>query len=140
MAATHVTVVIGFGGFAEVIGFESVTNSTLVDRNTLAQLGTAAARREQRKSEDPIWISIGPPNSGVKLGYRAAEAGVWLAALTVEDERFEAMLGPADDENAPPDALNISNAASAAVAWAEKSGPKSPPVCGQARLLPAPES
>ena len=89
-----------------------------LDSNALAQLGTPAARRK-RKSEHPIWISIGPQNSGVKLGYRAAEAGAWLAALTFEGERLEAVLGPADDENAPPEALNIWDAASAAVAWAE---------------------
>ena len=94
-------------------------NSTLLDSNALAQLGTPAARRKRGKSEHPIWISIGPQNSGVKLGYRAAEAGAWLAALTFEGERLEATLGPADDENAPPEALNIWDAASAAVAWAE---------------------
>ena len=33
---------------------------------------------------------------------------------------MEAILGPADDENAPPEALNIRDAASAAVAWADK--------------------
>jgi GT2 family glycosyltransferase len=98
---------------------ENVNNSALLDNNALALLGTAAARREWRKSEDPIWIPVGRQTSGIKLGYRAAEIGVWLAALTLEGERSETTLGPADDENAPPGALDIRDAASAAAAWAE---------------------
>ena len=98
---------------------ENVNDSALLDSNALAQLGTAAARRERRKSENPIWISVGRQTSGIKLGYRAAEIGVWLAALTLEGERSETTLGPADDENAPPGALDIREAASAAAAWAE---------------------
>lgn len=60
--------------FAGAIGFESVTDSTLLDGKALAQLGTAEARRELRKSEAPIWISVGRQTSGIRLGYRAAEA------------------------------------------------------------------
>ncbi|HTZ66994.1 MAG TPA: glycosyltransferase family 2 protein, partial [Roseiarcus sp.] len=45
---------------------------------------------------------------------------MWLAASISGGERSEAMLGPADDENASPEALNIWDAASAAVAWADK--------------------
>ena len=97
-----------------------MSDSTLLDRNALAQLGTAAARRERRDSEHPIWVRVGPQTSGVRLGYRAAEIGVWLAALTFEGKRSEAILGPADDENAPPEALSLWDAASAAVAWADK--------------------
>jgi hypothetical protein len=96
-----------------------VKNSIVLDSNALAQLGTPAAGRKRGESEHPIWISIGPQNSGVKLGYRASEPGAWLAALTFEGERLEATLGPADDENAPPEALNIWDTASAAFAWAE---------------------
>ena len=44
---------------------------------------------------------------------------MWLAAQVFEGERSEATLGLADDTNAPPDALSISDAASAAVAWAD---------------------
>jgi O-antigen biosynthesis protein len=100
---------------------ENVNNSILLDGNALTELGTPAARRERRKCEHPIWNSVGPRNSGVELGYLcAAEVGVWLAALLLEGERSEATLGPADDENAPPDALNIWDAASAAIAWADK--------------------
>jgi GT2 family glycosyltransferase len=98
-----------------------VNNSTLLDRKALAELGTPAARRERLKSEHPVWMSVGPQTSGLELGYRSeAGVGVWLAALILEGERSEATLGPADDENAPPDALNIWEAASAAVAWADK--------------------
>ncbi len=42
-----------------------------------------------------------------------------MAAKVFAGERSEATLGPADDTNAPPDALSIWDAASAAVAWAD---------------------
>ncbi len=72
-------------------------------------------------SEDPIWIPVGPQNSGLKLGYRkTAEAGLWLGALITDGAWSETMLGPADDDNAPPGALTIGEAARAAVAWANR--------------------
>ena len=82
--------------------WKNVSNSTLLDRDALARLGTAAARRELPNSGRPIWVCVGPETSGLRLGYRAAEAGVWLAELAFEGERFEALLGPADDKDAPP--------------------------------------
>ena len=67
-----------------------------------------------------MWISVGPENSGLRLGYRkAADAGVWLGALILAGERSETTLGPADDDNAPPGALTIGEAARTAVAWAD---------------------
>jgi GT2 family glycosyltransferase/glycosyltransferase involved in cell wall biosynthesis len=100
---------------------DDVNSSIRLDTNALAELGTLAARRERGNPEHPIWISLGPGNPGVELGYRcAAEVGVWLAALMFEGGRSEATLGPANDENAPPEALNIWDAASAAVEWACK--------------------
>ena len=87
-----------------------MNNSTL-DSDALVKLGTPAGRRTLQASERPIWISVGPQNSDLKLGYRkAAEAGVWLGALILDGERSEAMLGPADDDNASPGALTIGEA------------------------------
>jgi hypothetical protein len=35
-----------------------------------------------------MWISVGPENSGLKLGYRkGGEMGVWLGALILDGER-----------------------------------------------------
>jgi len=97
-----------------------VNNSTL-DSDALVKLGTPAGRRTLQASERPIWISVGPQNSDLELGYRkAAEAGVWLGALILGGERSEAMLGPADDDNASPGALTIGEAVRSAVAWAER--------------------
>lgn len=62
---------------------------------------------------------------------------VWLAALTFEGERFEATLGPADDESAPPEALNITNAARAALAWAESERAR---IAASSRAVPMPVS
>ncbi len=67
-----------------------------------------------------MWISVGPENLGLKLGYRrGGEVGVWLGALILDGERSETTLGPADDDNAPLGALTIGEAARAAVAWAD---------------------
>jgi O-antigen biosynthesis protein len=95
-----------------------VNNLTVPDGDALARLGTPAARREQQNAEHPVWISLAPEDSGVELGYRRAEVGVWLAALILDGKRSEATLGPADDENAQPGALTIVDATRAAVVWA----------------------
>jgi O-antigen biosynthesis protein len=92
-----------------------------LESKALVQLGTPASRRTLQASEHPVWISVGPPNSGLMLGYsKAAEVGVWLGALILNGERSEATLGPADDDKAPPGALSVKEAASAAFAWAER--------------------
>ena len=97
-----------------------MNNSTL-DSNAVVKLGSPAGRRTLPASEHPIWISVGPENSDLKLGYRkAAEVGVWLGALILDGERSETTLGPADDDNAPPGALTIGEAARSAVAWADR--------------------
>ncbi len=97
-----------------------MNNSGLLDNDALAQIGASAARGGRPRSDHPIWVSVGGENSGVKLGYRrVGEVGVWLAARIFEGESSEAMLGFADDTNAPPDALSIWGAAVAAVAWAD---------------------
>ena len=71
-------------------------------------------------SEHSIWISLGPENSGLKLGYRKTTTpGVWLGALVLAGEWSETALGPADDDNAPPGALSIGEAARTALAWAD---------------------
>src|SRR5271166_6190065 len=98
---------------------ERVNNSTPLDSNTVAELGSPASRRALPECEQPIWISVGPENSGVTLGYRkTAEAGVWFGALDLDGGRAETTLGPADDDNAPPGALSLEKAAGAAAAWA----------------------
>jgi GT2 family glycosyltransferase/glycosyltransferase involved in cell wall biosynthesis len=102
-----------------------VNTSTLRDSNALAQLESPAARRALEI--DPLWSSVGLRNSGVELGYhRAADAGVWLAALVFPGERLEVTLGPADGDNAPPGALSIADATRAAVAWADKERARDP--------------
>jgi hypothetical protein len=99
---------------------ESVNSSTL-DSDAHAKLGTPAARRELRVSELPIWISIDPQNPGLTLGYRrVAEEGSWLGALVFGRNRSETTLGPADDDNAPPAALSIDEAMRIASAWADR--------------------
>ncbi len=96
-------------------------NSSTLDSDAHAKLGTPAARRELRVSELPIWISIDPQNPGLTLGYRrAAEGGSWLGALVFGRKRSETTLGPADDDNAPPGALSIGEAMRIASAWADR--------------------
>jgi hypothetical protein len=100
---------------------ENVNGSTPLDSEALVKLGTPAGRRALPASEYPIWISLGPQSSDLKLGYRkAGETGFWLGALVSGGERSEATLGPADDDDAPPGALSIGEAARTAVAWAER--------------------
>jgi hypothetical protein len=85
-----------------------MNNSALLDDDALAQIGTPAARGDRPSSEHSTWVSVGPENSGLKLGYRrAGDVGEWLAAQVFEGERSEATLGLADDMNGPPDALSI---------------------------------
>ena len=92
-----------------------------LDSDALLKLGTPASRRALPASEHPIWISVGPQNPDVRLGYRKAdETGVWLSALISSGERLEATLGPADDEHAPPGALSFGEAARSAIAWADR--------------------
>jgi O-antigen biosynthesis protein len=98
-----------------------VNDLTPLDSDALVKLGTPAGRRALPASEHPIWISVGPQNSDLELGYRkAGEVGVWLGALVLGGERSEATLGPADDGDAPPGALSIGEAVRSAVAWAER--------------------
>ena len=97
-----------------------MNNSGFLDNDALAQIGTPAVRSERLRSDHPIWVSVGSGDSDLRLGYRrVAEVGEWLAAKVFAGERSEATLGPADDTNAPQDALSIWDAASAAVAWAD---------------------
>jgi O-antigen biosynthesis protein len=92
-----------------------------LDSDALLKLGTPVGRRALPASEHPIWVSVDPQNSELKLGYRkSGETGVWLGALVLSGERSEATLGAADDDNAPPGALSIGEAARSAVAWAER--------------------
>jgi O-antigen biosynthesis protein len=101
-----------------------VTGSTPLDSDAM-KLGTPADRRALRASEHPIWVSLGPQNSDLKLGYRkAGETGVWLGSLASGRERSETTLGPADDHGAPPGALSFGEAARAAVAWAVRDRPR----------------
>jgi GT2 family glycosyltransferase len=98
-----------------------VNNSGLLDNDSLAQIGTPATRGERPSFDNLIWVSVGAENSGLKLGYRrAGGVGVWLAAQVSGGDRSEVELGLADDTNAPPDALSIWEAVSAAVAWTER--------------------
>jgi GT2 family glycosyltransferase len=110
-----------FGAFGRPNWIESVNDLTPLDSDALVKLGTPADRRAMPASEHPIWISVGPESSDLKLGYRkAGEMGVWLGALVLGGERSEATLGPADDDDAPPGALSIGEAVRSAVAWAER--------------------
>jgi O-antigen biosynthesis protein len=103
-----------------------VNNSTL-ESDALVKLGTPAGRRMLPTSERPVWVSVGPRNSDLELGYRkAADVGVWLGALVSGGERSEATLGPADDDNAPPWALSIGEAVRSAVAWADSERTRDP--------------
>jgi GT2 family glycosyltransferase len=99
---------------------ETLNNSASLDNSPVVKLGSPTGRRALPLSERTMWISVGPENSGLRLGYRkAAEVGVWLGALILNGERSETTLGTADDDNAPPGALTIGEAARAAVAWAD---------------------
>jgi GT2 family glycosyltransferase len=108
------------GGIEQASLVESVNNLMTLDSDALLKLATLGGRRALPASEQPVWISVGPQNPGLLLGYqKSGETGVWLSALVSGGERSEATLGPADDDEAPAGAMSIVEAVSNAVAWAE---------------------
>ena len=87
----------------------------------LPELETPAMRRKLVVSEHPVWISIDTNDSGIRLGYRKdRDGGVWLGGLNTGDGRIETVLGRADDEEAPPEALTVMMAKEAACNWADR--------------------
>ncbi|TQI75325.1 site-specific recombinase XerD [Bosea sp. AK1] len=85
------------------------------------KIDTPARRRRLPLAKAPVWAAIGQARGGLKLGYRKApRGGVWIAKVIGPELRQEAVLGPADDEGAPAQAMSFTAAAQAAIAWAER--------------------
>lgn len=85
------------------------------------RIDTPARRRRLTPTKAPVWAAIGQARGGLKLGYRkGARGGVWVAKVIGPELRQETVLGPADDDGAPPQALSYTAAAHGAIAWSER--------------------